>query len=53
MRKQRIEVEIDAAARTVKYSLQEGNGLMLRHEEEEIHLTKDDPTATRTMGEDS
>ncbi len=53
MRGQRIEVEIDAEARTVKYSLREGEGLMLRHEEEEIHLTKDDPTATRTMGEDS
>ena len=50
---QRIEVEIDAEARTVKYSLREGEGLMLRHEEEEIHLTKDEPMATRTLGNDS
>ena len=53
MRGQRIEVEIDAEARTVKYSLREGEGLMLRHEEEEIHLTKDEPMATRTLGKDS
>ncbi len=53
MRGQRIEVEIDAEARTVKYSLREGDGLMIRHEEEEIHLTKDEPLATRTLGKDS
>jgi alpha,alpha-trehalose phosphorylase len=46
MRGQRIEVAIDAATSTVKYSLHEGDGLMLRHEDEEICLTKDDPTAT-------
>ena len=51
MRGQRIEVEIDDTARTVKYSLQEGEGLLLRHGDEEIRLTKDDPTATRTIGE--
>jgi alpha,alpha-trehalose phosphorylase len=53
MRGQRIEVEIDAEARTVKYSLHEGEGLLLRHEDEEIRLTKGDPTATRTLAEDS
>jgi alpha,alpha-trehalose phosphorylase len=53
MQGQRIEVEIDATARTVKYSLHEGDGLMLRHEDEEIHLTKDVPTATRKIAEDS
>ncbi len=40
MRGQRIVVDIDATARTVKYSLHEGDGLMLRHEDEEIRLTK-------------
>jgi alpha,alpha-trehalose phosphorylase len=50
---QRIVVEIDATARTVNYSLHEGDGLMLRHEDEEIRLTKDAPTATRTIAEDS
>ena len=50
---QRIVVEIDATARTSTYSLQEGDGLMIRHEDEEIHLTKDDPTATRAIAEDS
>ena len=53
MRGQRIEVEIDAEARTVKYSLHEGEGLLLRHEDEEIRLTKGDSTATRTLAEDS
>ena len=38
---QRIVVEIDASARTAKYSLHEGDGLMIRHEDQEIHLTKD------------
>ena len=52
-RGQRIEVAIDAAARTVKYSLHEGDGLMLRHEDEEIRLTKENPTATRSIAEDS
>ena len=50
---QRIVVEIDASARTAKYSLQEGDGLMIRHEDQEIHLTKGDPTATRPMVKDS
>ena len=50
---QRIEVEIDAEAGKVKYSLREGDGLMLRHEDEEIRLTKDAPTVTRTIAEDS
>jgi alpha,alpha-trehalose phosphorylase len=53
MNGQRIVVEIDATARTVKYSLHEGDGLMLRHEDEEIRLTKDDSTATRTIAKDS
>jgi alpha,alpha-trehalose phosphorylase len=53
MRGQRIVVEIDATARTVKYSLYEGDGLMLRHEDEEIRLTKENQTATRTIAEDS
>jgi alpha,alpha-trehalose phosphorylase len=52
-RGQRLEVEIKSTARTVKYSLHEGDGLMIRHEDEEIRLTKDDPTATRTIAEDS
>ena len=52
-RGQRIEVEIDAATRTVKYSLHEGDGLIIRHEDEEIRLTKDYPTATCTIAEDS
>jgi alpha,alpha-trehalose phosphorylase len=51
MNGQRIVVEIDATARTVKYSLHEGDGLMLRHEDEEIRLTKDDQTATRALVE--
>ncbi|UCH91242.1 MAG: glycoside hydrolase family 65 protein [Nitrospirota bacterium] len=53
MRETMILVEIDASARTATYSLQEGDGLMIRHEDEEIHLTKDDPTATRAIAEDS
>ena len=53
MRGQRIVVEIDATARTVKYSLYEGDGLMLRHEDEEIRLTKENQTATRSIAEDS
>ena len=52
-RGQRLEVAINTTARTVKYSLHESDGLMLRHEDEEIRLTKDDPTATRTIAEDS
>jgi len=53
MHGQRIVVEIDASARTVKYSLHEGDGLMIRHEDEEIRLTKDEPTATRPIVKDS
>jgi hypothetical protein len=44
---------MDVATRTVKYSLHEGDGLMQRHEDEEIRLTKDAPTATRPMVKDS
>ena len=53
MRGQRIEVEIDAVARTAKYSLLEGDGLMIRHEEEEIHLGPDQSVVTRSLAEDS
>ena len=53
MRGQRIEVEIDTEARTVKYSLREGEGLMLRHEEEEIHLTPNQSVVTRPLSENS
>jgi alpha,alpha-trehalose phosphorylase len=53
MRGQRIVVDIDATARMVKYSLHEGDGLMLRHEDEEIRLTKNDPTATRPIVKDA
>ncbi len=53
MRGQRIEVEIDAEARTVKYSLREGEGLMIRHEKEEIHLGPEQTVVTRSLSEDS
>ena len=49
IRGQRLQVEIDAAGRTVKYSLQEGDGLIIRHEDEEIRLTPQDPIATRPV----
>lgn len=50
---QRIMVEIDASARTAKYSLREGDGLMIRHEDEEIRLTAEQPIVTRSLSEDS
>jgi alpha,alpha-trehalose phosphorylase len=52
-RGQRLEVDINTTARTVKYSLHDGDGLMFRHEDEEIRLTKDAPMATRPIVKDS
>lgn len=53
MRGQRIEVEIDADAHMVKYTLHEGDGFMLRHGDEEIRLTADQSMVTRPISESS
>ena len=42
-----FDVEINSE--TVNYSLREGDGVMLRHEDEEIHLNKKNPLATRKV----
>jgi alpha,alpha-trehalose phosphorylase len=40
-----IEIGLD----TVQYALREGDGILLRHETEEIHLTRERPTAIRPI----
>jgi alpha,alpha-trehalose phosphorylase len=46
-RGQMLEVEI--GLENVEYTLLEGDGLMIRHEKEEIHLTKEHPAAVRPV----
>jgi alpha,alpha-trehalose phosphorylase len=46
-RGQMLEVEI--GPETVQYSLREGEGLVIRHEREEIQLTREQPQAVRPV----
>lgn len=48
VRGQLLQVEVGETS--AQYSLREGDGLVLRHEDEEIRLTSDDPIATRPIG---
>ena len=41
--------DVEIGAETAKYLLREGEGFMLRHEDEEIHLTKDNPLVIRPV----
>lgn len=45
-RDQLLDVEI--GPKQVKYSLREGNALVIRHEDEEIRLSREDSLAIRT-----
>jgi alpha,alpha-trehalose phosphorylase len=45
IRGQMLEVEVDQES--VTYSLREGEGLVIRHEGEEIRLSPEAPSATR------
>jgi len=47
VRGQLLQVEVGQTS--AKYSLREGDGLVIRHEDEEIRLTSDDPIATRPI----
>jgi len=49
VRGQWLQVEIDSDNRVAKYSLKDGDGLTIFHEDEEIRLTQDDPLATRPI----
>ena len=46
-RGQRLEVEI--GMEKVEYKLMEGECLVIRHETEEVHLTREQPVATRAV----
>jgi alpha,alpha-trehalose phosphorylase len=46
-RGQRLEVEI--AHEKVEYALRAGESLLIRHEKEEIHLTRENPVAVRPV----
>jgi alpha,alpha-trehalose phosphorylase len=46
-RGQRLEVEI--GVEKVEYALRAGESLLIRHEKEEIHLTRENPTAIRPV----
>jgi alpha,alpha-trehalose phosphorylase len=46
-RGQMLEVEI--GLETVQYALREGERLVIRHEKEEIQLTRDHPQAVRSV----
>ena len=50
VRGQFLHVEIDSEAHVARYSLKEGDGLTIFHDDEEIRLTPDDPVATRPLG---
>jgi alpha,alpha-trehalose phosphorylase len=42
-------LEIEIGLENVEYTLLEGDGLMIRHEKEEIRLTKEHPAAIRPV----
>jgi alpha,alpha-trehalose phosphorylase len=42
-------LEIEIGVEKVEYALREGDGLVIRHEKEEIHLTKERPAAVRPV----
>jgi alpha,alpha-trehalose phosphorylase len=44
---QMLEVEI--GVEKVEYTLREGDGLVIRHEQEEVHLTREHPAAVRPV----
>ena len=41
-------LDVDISPKQVKYSLRQGDGLVIRHEEEEIRLSREDALALRT-----
>jgi alpha,alpha-trehalose phosphorylase len=43
-------LEVEIGNETVEYTLREGENLIIRHEAEEVRLTRDQPTATRQVG---
>jgi alpha,alpha-trehalose phosphorylase len=46
-REQVLEVEVSTG--TVEYRLRDGEGIMIRHETEEVHLTRESPVASRPV----
>ena len=42
-------LEVEIGVETVEYTLREGEFLVIRHETEEIRLTRDNPTAVRPV----
>jgi len=46
-RGQKLEIEI--AQDKVEYALHEGEGLVIRHETEDVKLTRDNPVAVRPV----
>jgi alpha,alpha-trehalose phosphorylase len=42
-------LEIEIGLEKVEYALREGNGLVIRHEKEEIHLSQEHPIAVRPV----
>jgi alpha,alpha-trehalose phosphorylase len=42
-------LEVEIGLENVEYTLREGDGLVLSHEKEEIHLTKENPVAVRPV----
>ena len=42
-------LEVEIGVETTKYTLREGESLVIRHEAEEIRLTRDQPLAVRPV----
>jgi hypothetical protein len=42
---------VDITSENITYSLRHGEGLRLRHYDEEIQLSEDEPVAVRPFGE--
>jgi alpha,alpha-trehalose phosphorylase len=42
-------LEVEIGLEKVEYTLREGESLVLRHETEEIRLTRENPTAVRPV----
>ena len=43
-------LEVEFGQESVTYSLREGDGLVIRHEDEEIRLSPETPSAMRPIG---
>ena len=42
-------LDVAIGVKTVEYTLREGDGLLIRHETEEVQLTRERPKATRPV----